>query len=78
MEERRSPKPNVGGSNPSPSTMKEKKEIIDIVDSAEEHDKRYIKRGRNTAAFSKSGEILERKTRAPYREVRESEGRRRR
>jgi hypothetical protein len=25
------------------------------VDSAEEHDKRYIKRGRNTAAFSKSG-----------------------
>lgn len=51
------------------------KAIIDIVDSAEEHDKIYIKRGRNTAAFSKSGEILERKTRAPYREVRESEGR---
>lgn len=51
------------------------KAFIDIVDSAEEHDKRYIKRGRNTAAFSKSGEIFERKTRAPYREVRESEGR---
>ena len=51
------------------------KAFIDIVDSAEEHDKRYIKIGRNTAAFSNSGEILERKTRAPYREVRESEGR---
>jgi hypothetical protein len=49
--------------------------VLDIVDSAEEHDKRYIKRGRNTAAFSKSGEILERNTRAPYREVRASEGR---
>ncbi len=51
------------------------KAIIDIVDSAEVHDKRYIKRGRNTAAFSNSGEILERKTRAPCREARESEGR---